>query len=312
MPTPFPAVLDGGLVCPLPQTVDGLSWRPEVPGTERIDCVQPDSAALRQPRFRSIQLVPLKQDREENECDDEHGRIASIVGMVVGSLVGVLRRHRVTHVVLAGEIRRRPRLGAMRLSAGLLAVVPLVVSALAHGDDGLLKVVVRGLEARGFKVVGAHQVVPELVASEGLWTRTSPQKADWRDIEAARAAAEAIGGLDIGQGAVAVGGRAIALEGIEGTDAMLERVRDLRGHGRLAGKARGVLVKCAKPGQELRADMPAVGPQTVEGAHAAGLAGIAVEAGCSLVLDGPEMIARADRLGLFMLGLPPKEKRHDG
>ncbi len=230
----------------------------------------------------------------------------------IGSLVGVLRRHRVTHVVLAGEIRRRPRLGAMRLNAGLLAVVPLVVSALAHGDDGLLKVVVRGLEARGFKVVGAHQVVPELVASEGLWTKTSPQKADWRDIEAARAAAEAIGGLDIGQGAVAVGGRAIALEGIEGTDAMLERVRDLRGHGRLAGKARGVLVKCAKPGQELRADMPAVGPQTVEGAHAAGLAGIAVEAGCSLVLDGPEMIARADRLGLFMLGLPPKEKRHDG
>ncbi len=154
----------------------------------------------------------------------------------------------------------------MRLNAGLLAVVPLVVSALAHGDDGLLKVVVRGLEARGFKVVGAHQVVPELVASEGLWTKTSPQKADWRDIEAARAAAEAIGALDIGQGAVAVGGRAIALEGIEGTDAMLERVRDLRGHGRLAGKARAACwVKCAKPGQELRADMPAVGPADCRG-----------------------------------------------
>ncbi len=228
----------------------------------------------------------------------------------IGSLVGVLRRHGVTHVVLAGEIRRRPRLGALRLNAGLLAIVPHVISALARGDDGLLKIVVRAFEARGFKVVGAHEVVPELVASEGLWTRAAPQKADLRDIEAARVAAEAIGALDIGQGAVAIGGRAIALEGIEGTDAMLARVKDLRGHGRLAGKARGVLVKCAKPGQEMRADMPAIGPRTVEGAHAAGLAGIAVEAGCSLVLDGPQMISRADQLGLFLLGLPAKEKPH--
>ncbi len=231
----------------------------------------------------------------------------------IGSLIGVLRRHRVTHVVLAGEIRRRPRLRAIRINAGLFAIALHVVSALARGgDDGLLKVVVRAFEARGFKVVGPHEVVPELVASEGLWTKAAPQKADWRDIEAARAAAEAIGALDIGQGAVAIGGRAIALEGIEGTDAMLERVRDLRGHGRLGGKARGVLVKCAKPGQEMRADMPAIGPQTVEGAHAAGLAGIAVEAGCSLVLDGPQMIAHADRLGLFVLGLPAKGKPHDG
>ncbi len=230
----------------------------------------------------------------------------------IGSLVGVLRRHRVTHVVLAGEIRRRPRLGAMRFNAGLLAIVPLVVSALARGDDGLLKVLVRGLEARGFKVVGAHRIVPNLVASEGLLTRTAPDKADRRDIEAAFEAARAIGALDVGQGAVAIGGRAIALEGIEGTDAMLERVRDLRDHGRLAGKTGGVLVKCSKPQQEIRADMPAIGPQTVAGAHAAGLKGIAVEAGHTLVIGGPELMASADQLGLFVLGLPAKGEAHGG
>ncbi|WP_315928055.1 LpxI family protein [Mesorhizobium sp. SP-1A] len=224
----------------------------------------------------------------------------------IGSLVGILRRHGVTHVVLAGEIRRRPRLGAMRISAGLLAIVPHVVSALARGDDGLLKIVVRAFEARGFKVLGAHEIVPELLASEGLWTRAAPGKADWRDIEAARKAAQAIGALDIGQGAVAIGGRTIALEGIEGTDGMLARVKDLRGHGRLGGKTGGVLVKCFKPGQEMRADMPAIGLQTIENAHAAGLAGVAVEAGCSLVMDGPEMIALANRYGLFALGLPAK------
>ena len=105
------------------------------------------------------------------------------------------------------------------------------------------------------------------------------------------------------QAAVAVGGRAIALEGIEGTDGLLERVKALRGHGRIAGKKRGVLVKCAKPGQELRADLPTIGLATVEAAHEAGLAGIGIEAGRSFILDHDTTIARADALGLFILGL---------
>ncbi|TJV28418.1 MAG: LpxI family protein, partial [Mesorhizobium sp.] len=81
-------------------------------------------------------------------------------------------------------------------------------------------------------------------------------------------------------------------------------------HGRLAGRTRGVLVKCAKPGQELRADLPSIGPQTVEAAHAAGLAGIAVEAGRSLILEGPTVVARANALGLFVVGLPAAEPAH--
>lgn len=230
----------------------------------------------------------------------------------IGSLVGILRRHGVTHVVLAGEIRRRPKLAAMHFNVGLIAIVPQLVLGLARGDDGLLKLVVRAFEARGFTVLGPHEIVPELVAVEGTLTATRPSKTDWRDIEAGRIAAETIGMLDVGQGAVAIGGRAIALEGIEGTDGMLERVRELRGHGRLAGKSGGALVKCAKPKQELRADLPTIGLRTVEAAHAAGLAGIAVEAGRSLVMDGPDMIARADALGLFVIGLPAREDGHGG
>ncbi|MER8825438.1 UDP-2,3-diacylglucosamine diphosphatase LpxI [Mesorhizobium sp. M0938] len=225
----------------------------------------------------------------------------------IGSLVATLKRHGVTHLVLAGEIKRRPRLIDMRPSFGLLAIVPSVVLALARGDDGLLKVLTRGLEKRGIKVVGVHEVVPELAASQGTLTAAGPNRSDWRDIEAGRAAAKAIGALDIGQAAIAVGGRAIALEGIEGTAGLLERARELRGHGRLAGGTRGVLVKCAKPGQELRADLPSIGPQTVDAAHAAGLAGIAIEAGRSLILEGPVTIARANALGLFIVGLPVEE-----
>ena len=225
----------------------------------------------------------------------------------IGSLLPLLRRHRITHLVLAGEIKRRPRLTRLRPSFSLLAVIPVVVMALARGDDGLLKVVARGLEARGIKVVGAHEIVPTLAAAEGVLTKAEPREADRPDIEAGLAAAKAIGALDIGQAAIAIGGRVIALEGIEGTAGLLDRAKLLRGHGRIAGKTRGVLVKCAKPGQELRADLPSIGPQTVEAVHAAGLAGIAVEAGRSLVLEGPATIARANELGLFIVGLPAVE-----
>lgn len=229
----------------------------------------------------------------------------------IGSLFPLLRRRGISHLVLAGEIRRRPRLTDIPPTLGLLAIIPSVVMALARGDDGLLKVLTRSLEKRGITVVGAHEIIPELVAGEGTLTTLGPKQADWRDIEAGRTAAKAIGALDIGQAAIAIGGRAIALEGIEGTAGLLERTRQLRGHGRLAGKARGVLVKCAKPGQELRADLPSIGPQTVEAAHEAGLAGIAVEAGRSLILEGPTTMARANALGLFVIGLPAVEPANE-
>ena len=254
-----------------------------------------------------IILIEGQADRQSDLSSYEHESLAL---EDIGALVALLRRRKISHLVLAGEIKRRPRLVDMRPSLSLLAVIPSVVVALARGDDGLLKILTRGLEARGVKVVGAHEVVPRLVATEGPLTKALPRKSDWRDIEAAYAAAKAIGALDIGQAAIAIGGRAIALEGIEGTSGLLERTKQLRGHGRLAGKTRGVLVKCAKPGQELRADLPSIGPRTVEAAHAAGLAGIAVEAGRSLVLEGPVVVERANALGLFVVGLPAAELTH--
>lgn len=252
-----------------------------------------------------VVLIEGEADRTAELTAYEHRRLSL---EQIGSLIPLLKRKGVTHVVLAGEIKRRPKLRNIRLTPSLLAMIPQVVAALARGDDGLLRIVTRGFEARGFRVLGAHEVVPRLAAAEGVLTRTGPEKQDWLDIDAARSAAKAIGALDIGQAAIAVGGRVIALEGIEGTAALLDRARLLRGHGRIAGKTRGVLVKCAKPGQELRADLPSIGPQTVEAAHAAGLAGIGVEAGHSLVLDGPATIARANALGLFIVGLPTAER----
>jgi len=217
----------------------------------------------------------------------------------------VMKREQITHVVLAGAISRRPRFREIRIGLPLVPHVPKIALALARGDDGLLRVIIALFEKLGMKIVGAHQVAPDLLVPCGVLTRAKPTAQDRRDLDAALAAAHAIGALDIGQGAVSIGGRVIALEGIEGTDGLLRRTADLRGHGRLAGKQRGVLVKCAKRQQEMRADLPSIGPETVEAAHRAGLVGIGVEAERSLMLDAGALIERADALGLFVVGLEP-------
>ncbi len=219
-----------------------------------------------------------------------------------GRIVSMLRRAHATHVVLAGSISRRPALRAIRWNFGLLKMLPRVIAGLARGDDGILRTIVRHLEAEGFKVVGAHEVLPDLIAREGRISGATPKSAERRNIEVAMEAARAIGTLDIGQAAVAVGGRVIALEGAEGTAEMLRRVRQLRTDGRI-GKIGGVLVKCAKPHQELRADLPAIGPDTVESVHAAGLSGIALEAGKAIILRRKEVVERADALGIFVAGI---------
>lgn len=219
-----------------------------------------------------------------------------------GDLIPLLRRGRASHVIFAGEVKRRPALSRMRWRLRMLRLIPRILQVMGRGDDALLRAIVMELEASGFTVLGAHEILPDLLAPLGALTSRIPSRNDERDIVAAFEAATAIGRLDIGQAAIAVGGRAVALEGIEGTDGLLSRMAGMRGHGRLAGRAGGVLVKCSKPGQEVRTDLPAIGPGTVDGAHKAGLTGIAVEAGRTLVLDAAGVIARADELGLFVVG----------
>ncbi|MCO5065660.1 MAG: UDP-2,3-diacylglucosamine diphosphatase LpxI [Rhizobiaceae bacterium] len=223
----------------------------------------------------------------------------------LGGLLAHLKARKVERLVFAGTVKRRPRLLAMRPLLPLLPVLARLAAALGKGDDALLRSVVGYAEEHGIAVVGAHQILPDLLVPEGVHTRARPNAADRRDIAAALEAALAIGALDIGQAAVAIGGRAVALEGIEGTDGLLERVAGLRKHGRLAGKAGGVLVKSVKPGQELRTDLPGIGVQTVEGAAAAGLRGIAVVADSTLAIGFRELVERADALGVFVVGLAP-------
>lgn len=222
------------------------------------------------------------------------------------------REKRIDRVVLSGGVRRRPEWRDIRPTLRTLSRVPAVLrTLLSGGDDAVLKMAIELIEASGARVIGVQEILPDLLAEVGPLGSVLPGAADEADMRAATAAANALGALDVGQGAVAVGGRVVALEGPEGTDAMLARVAELRRQGRISPRRRGVLVKLCKPQQDLRADLPSIGPSTVNGVVAAGLAGIAVEAGRALVLEREKTMAAAEQAGIFITGLdrgPPAGK----
>ncbi|MDM7980303.1 MAG: LpxI family protein [Rhizobium sp.] len=249
--------------------------------------------------------------RLKNEADDIwQGFENAVIG--VGDMAGLsalFRQHDIRRVVMSGAVKRRPAFGEIRVNLRSLLKLPRALKTLlAGGDDAVLRMVISLIEAQGCEVLGAHEILPGLLATVGPLGAVSPDTDDERDIEKAADAAEALGLLDVGQGAVAVGGRIVALEGVEGTDAMLSRVQGLRAEGRISRRRKGVLVKLCKPQQDLRADLPTIGVSTVENAKAAGLAGIAVEAGRALVVEREAMIAAADAAGLFVVGLDRSRK----
>ena len=179
------------------------------------------------------------------------------------------------------------------------------VRSFACGDDRLLSGIAKLAEQGGLRIVGVKDVAPEIVVPEGALGRYRPSVRDHADIARGQAMIAALGPFDVGQAAVIADNHVLAVEAAEGTDNLLIRVADLRGHGRVTTPLHvGVLVKAPKPAQDRRVDLPAIGLQTVINAANAGLAGIAVAAGNTIIADAAETIAAADRAGLFIVGVP--------
>ncbi len=225
----------------------------------------------------------------------------------VGGLMRALRLHGCEEVVFIGAVRR-PDLRHLKLDWGGMLFLPRYVRAALGGDDQLLRALVNEFERHGFKVAGAHEVLTDICAPEGVLGVIQPGPEDRADIARALDVARRIGALDIGQGVVVCGGVVLAVEAAEGTDAMLARCAQLSRGLRATpetngGKRRGVLVKLPKPEQERRIDMPAIGVTTLRLAANAGLAGIVFEAGGALLVDISAMIREADALGMFLIGL---------
>ncbi len=218
-----------------------------------------------------------------------------------GRILSALRAHACKDLVLIGPVRR-PSFFDMRPDAEGARIAARIGRAAFGGDDGLLAAVIKVLGEEGFRVLGAHDILQEALGPRGLLTRTAPDATAMSDIARGIAVARALGAADVGQGCVVQEGVVLAVEATEGTDAMLARCGPLKRE-----SPGGVLIKIVKPGQERRADLPTLGPDTVAAAAEAGLRGIAFEAGGAILVDRAATIAAADTAGLFLLGLDPDE-----
>lgn len=223
----------------------------------------------------------------------------------VGKLVRLLRAEQCRDLMFIGALVR-PSLSSLRLDWGAIKILPAVIAAYRGGDDHLLTGIGQIFERQGFRLLGLKDVASDLLIPQGHLTRARPDSAIEADIAKGRAVLAALSPFDIGQGCVVVDGHVIAVEDTGGTDELLRRVASLRAAGRIhAKRGRGVLVKAPKLGQDLRFDLPALGPMTIEGLIAAELAGVAVVAGHTVVAEPQAMIDAADRAGLFVTGLTP-------
>jgi len=213
-------------------------------------------------------------------------------------------RHGAREIVVIGSVVR-PRLLQIGFDWKSLSYLPQIAKLFLGGDNSLLSGLARIFEEHGLKLRGAHEVAPELLMPAGLATRIEPTGREREDIEVGGRLLHALDSFDVGQAVVVAGKRIVAIEGAEGTAGLLARVAEMRRSGRLKlAEREGVLVKLPKPSQDRRIDLPAIGTDTIVQAKEAGLAGIAVEAGGSLVLDAQQFVETADAAGLFVIALP--------
>lgn len=202
----------------------------------------------------------------------------------------------VDRVIFAGAVRR-PALDPSLFDPDTARMVPQIIAAMQGGDDGLLRAVIGVFEDAGFTVVGVEDVAPHLVPIAGVLTGTLTE-ADMHDATRAAGIVQALGGVDVGQGAVVSGGLCLAVEALPGTDAMLDWVAATRqGTG-------GVFLKAPKPGQDRRIDLPTLGVATIRRAALAGVSCIAWEAGGVVLLDREAVLTEAAAAGITLWARP--------
>ncbi|MEZ5669205.1 MAG: UDP-2,3-diacylglucosamine diphosphatase LpxI [Alphaproteobacteria bacterium] len=246
---------------------------------------------------RSVFLLSLRDDADPELAArvQPDGHAAIRLGEA-GTGVKHLKRAGVEQVVFVGKVER-PSLSSLRpdfATIGLLARI----GRRALGDDSLLRAIADVIAGEGFQVVGPLDLAPGLATPEGVLTRARPDAEAEADIRRGIAVVAGLGACDVGQAAAVQQGIVLAVEAVEGTDAMIARCAALSRKG-----AGGVLVKASKPQQDLRLDLPTVGADTVRAAAQAGLRGMAIEAGRVILIDRAETVAEADRLGLFVVGV---------
>lgn len=257
--------------------------------------------AARAARQRGLEVFILGLKGMASEAIEEFPHVWLGVGQLGAALREIAARD-IKEVCLIGGLGR-PEFADLRPDWGAIKRLPDIFRLLKGGDDHALKGVIRLFEGEGLRVVGVDSFAPELLAAAGPMNRVPFPKDCAEDLVFGHDCLSALSAFDIGQALVLFHRRIIALEAAEGTDAMLHRVAELREKGRWRAKGpAGLLIKAPKKGQDLRVDLPAMGPDTVASAAKAGLMGIAVETGKVLILDRAAVAGQAEKAGLFLYG----------
>jgi DUF1009 family protein len=213
----------------------------------------------------------------------------------LGGLFSDLRDRGVTHIVMAGAMSR-PDFAPDLLDEFTKSALPALMAAMAHGDDHLLRHLIALIEGQGFSVIGAHSLLP-LTQPTGILAGQVPADVE-RDVARADQVLKTLSPLDVGQGVVVENGLVLGIETLQGTDALLSFVAATAPN--LRGTIGGVFVKRPKAGQDLRVDMPTIGPNTIDLVAKAGLSGIVISPDACVVVDVHETIERANNHGIFI------------
>lgn len=245
---------------------------------------------------REFYVLAIEGVTEEETVIRAHGQYTWIRLGAIGKALDLLRKQNVQELVMAGAIHR-PKLSAIRPDLKATQLLAKLGANLFTGDNKLLSNIVEFLEEEGFKIIGAEQIVQDIITPEGLIGSIYPDKRSQTDIEIGARIATSIGKLDVGQAVIIQNQQVLGVEAVEGTDALIKRCALLKNE-----EKGGVLVKVKKPQQEDRVDLPTIGIYTVENIAEAGLSGIALQAGASLILNRREVARRADQLGIFIIG----------
>jgi DUF1009 family protein len=238
-----------------------------------------------------------------------HGDPAAYVGQshvtlrwgLAAQMLSWLKQHGVREVVLAGTVAR-PSLLSLRPDAASMKLIGRIGRAAFNGDDSILRAVMNVLGEEGFEVVGAQALLTGLLPEAALLAGPMPDDVARADIARGLAVCHAMGAVDVGQAVIVQQGLVLGVEAIEGTDALILRAGALKREGPAP-----ILVKALKPTQSKLADLPTIGPKTVETARTAGLRGLAFQANGTILLERDATIAAAEAAGIFLLAFNPAE-----
>lgn len=245
----------------------------------------------------AVTIVAVKEeaDADLEDAADRHGADIQRVSLgQLGKAIAVLKKAGVTRAVMAGQVKHTKIFSNIVPDLTLLSVLTRLR---ARNTDALIAAVAEVMAGKGIELVDSTLFLTPLLAREGSLTRRAPSQREADDLAFGYRMADAIAGLDIGQTVVVKDLAVVAVEGMEGTDAAIERAGELAGPGT-------VVVKVAKPNQDMRFDVPVVGVATVAAMKRAGAAVLSIDAGRTLVVDGDAFTAAADRAGISVVGRP--------